>query len=168
MANAQDGGMAAVVGLTTEQIEEVLKNNKVDDIDVANFNTPEQIVISGKKESVINAQKLFEDAGAKMYIVLKVGGAFHSRYMQEAADEFRDFLNNFSFSALQLSVIANVNALPYENTKIRENLANQIRMPVQWMNSMLYLYNQENMLFKEIGESTILTNMLKKIQLVYA
>lgn len=168
MAQAQNGGMAAVVGFTKEQIEEVLQKNKIDTIDIANFNTNEQVVISGKKESIINAQKLFEDAGAKMYILLKVGGAFHSRYMQEASDEFRDFLSGFSFSSLRIPVIANVNALPYKNEGVLENLANQIRKPVRWLDSILYLYNQENMFFKELGESNILTNMLKKIQPVYA
>jgi len=168
MAQAQNGGMAAVVGFTKEQIEEVLQDNKIDTIDIANFNTNEQVVISGKKESIINAQKLFENAGAKMYIVLKVGGAFHSRYMQEASDEFRDFLSGFSFSSLRIPVIANVNALPYKNEGVLENLANQIRNPVRWLESILYLYNQENMFFKELGEGNILTNMLKKIQPVLA
>lgn len=168
MAQAQNGGMAAIIGLNQQKIEEVFQNNQIETIDVANFNTPEQIVISGKKEAVENAKHLFEQAGAGMYIVLKVGGAFHSRYMKEAADEFSEFLNGISFSPLRIPVIANVDALPYKNNQIKDNLSTQIIKPVQWLNSMLYLHNQENMFFKEIGGSNILTNMLKKIKPVYA
>lgn len=164
MAQAQNGGMAAVIGLSPERIELILKDNNINTIDIANFNTPEQLVISGKKESIENSKNIFEESGAKMYIVLKVGGAFHSRYMQEAADEFRNFLSGFTFSPLRIPVIANVSALPYKNGEILENLANQIRKPVKWMDSIIYLYNQENMIFKELGDSNILTNMLKKIR----
>jgi trans-AT polyketide synthase/acyltransferase/oxidoreductase domain-containing protein len=124
-------------------------------------------VISGKKKSIEDAQQIFEKAGARMYIPLKVGGAFHSRYMKEASENFRKFLNDFSFSTIKIPVIANITALPYLDNEIKDNLANQICKPVQWLNSMLYLYEFENMLFKEIGDSKVLTNMLKKIPSIF-
>jgi trans-AT polyketide synthase/acyltransferase/oxidoreductase domain-containing protein len=166
MAEVQDGGMAAVIGLSDDKIEEILRNS-IDTIDIANYNTPAQVVISGKKKSIEDAQQIFEKAGARMYIPLTVGGAFHSRYMKEASENFRKFLNDFSFSTIKIPVIANITALPYLDNEIKENLANQICNPVQWLNSMVYLCEFENMLFKEIGESKILTNMLKKIPTVF-
>lgn len=169
MARAEDGGMAAIIGLSGAQISDILlSNNLHNTIDIANYNTPEQIVVSGKKESILKAKEIFENSGAKMYIILKVGGAFHSRYMQEAADEFREFVSSFSFERLQIPVIANTTALPYKNKDIVDNLANQIKQPVRWDESMYYLLNQSNMIFKEIGDSTILTNMLKKLQPINA
>ena len=120
------------------------------------------------RKQMQKAKEIFENSGAKMYIILKVGGAFHSRYMQEAADEFREFVSSFSFERLQIPVIANTTALPYKNKDIVDNLSNQIKQPVRWDESMYYLLNQSNIIFKEIGDSTILTNMLKKLQPINA
>ncbi|MES2307422.1 MAG: ACP S-malonyltransferase, partial [Verrucomicrobiota bacterium] len=110
MAQAQGGGMAAVLGMPVEKIRELLQNPAHSGIDVANFNAPEQTVISGPAEAIQNAKADFDAAGAKRYVVLAVSGAFHSRYMKPSQEEFEKFLEGFTFKAPEIPVISNVHA----------------------------------------------------------
>lgn len=156
--------MAAVVGLRKEQVAKVLKANGLDGIDVANYNTPSQIVISGRSAEIDKAQSIFEaTAGVQMVAILKVSGAFHSRYMSEAQKEFEQYLASFHFLPLSIPVISNVDARPYENEKLRETLAKQISSPVRWVESVRYLLKQGEMQFEEIGPGRVLTGMIQKI-----
>ena len=84
MASATGGSMAAIVGLTQDQIKQILSKHTLLDIDIANFNEPKQTVISGPKQSIETAKEIFETEGARRYIQLAVSGAFHSRYMEQA------------------------------------------------------------------------------------
>src|SRR5690606_1967980 len=82
MGQAKDGGMAAIIGLTADQIRAVLADNAdLSGIDVANCNSPTQTVISGPVPELESGQAVFKEAGAKLYKVLPVSAAFHSRYM---------------------------------------------------------------------------------------
>lgn len=164
MSEASGGGMAAVVGLNESDIINVLKNNHLDDIDVANFNSYTQIVISGPSESIKAAEKNFIDAGAKLYIPLKVSGAFHSRYMKTAQDEFANFLSSFTFRAPSIPVIANISAQPYDHNNIVNNLANQITHPVKWTQTIEYLKNQGETQFDEVGPGKVLSGLIARIQ----
>lgn len=92
MHQAMNGGMAAVLGLGKSDIEDILKDYELTRLDVANYNTPSQFVLSGSMEDIKDAQSIFEGKGAKKYIILNVSGAFHSWYMSSAADEFAKFL----------------------------------------------------------------------------
>ncbi len=163
MGRASGGAMAAVIGLDESAIEHLLKGNDLTQIDIANLNTPKQIVISGLKEDIARAQSIFTKAGSH-YIPLNVSAAFHSRYMQEAKDEFEIFLEDFEFSDLKIPLIANVNARPYQHAEIRKNLSNQLRSSVKWTDSIRYLMGKGDMQFEEIGHGTILTRMIEKIR----
>lgn len=163
MSQAIGGGMAAVVGLTPEQIRSVLATNHLEAIDVANLNTPAQTVLSGPEKDIREAQPLFEAAGARMYKPLAVSGAFHSRYMQPAKNEFERFLQTFHFNAPQIPVIANVTARPYQAGETTLNLSQQITSPVRWVESMQYLLAQPNPQLEEVGPGIILTGLLKQI-----
>jgi trans-AT polyketide synthase/acyltransferase/oxidoreductase domain-containing protein len=163
MGKAVGGGMAAVIGLDEGSVEKLLQANDLHSIDIANYNTPSQIVISGPKQDIERAQSIFESAGGR-YIPLNVSAAFHSRYMQQARDEFESFLSGFEFSELKILLISNVHAKPYNNKDIVVNLADQLRMPVRWTESIRYLLGQGDMHFEEIGHGAVLTNMVNKIQ----
>src|SRR5690606_37023753 len=113
MAEAREGGMAAVIGLSPERIQQALQGNGLASIDVANYNSPAQTVISGPAADVQRANDVLKGAGARMVVPLQVSSAFHSRYMQPAAEEFERFLSGFRFSPPRLTVIANVTAEPY-------------------------------------------------------
>jgi malonyl CoA-acyl carrier protein transacylase len=164
MALATGGGMAAVVGMTPEQIEQTLKNPALSGIDVANFNSVTQTVVSGLKEDVLNAQSAFEAGGAKMYIPLNVSGAFHSRYMKPAHDEFQEFLKEFTFNAPEITVIANVSAKPYTADDVKSNLAEQINHSVRWVETVQYLLQQGEEEFVEVGPGVVLAGLVARIK----
>ena len=95
--------------------------------------------------------ELFKNAGAKLYIPLKVSAAFHSRYMEPARKEFEEFLDGFEFSDLRIPVISNVEARPYLKNRIKKLLADQITHSVKWTESIQYLMGRNIQEFKETG-----------------
>lgn len=166
MSKASEGGMAAVMGLSGEKIDDILAANGLDQLSIANYNSPAQIVIAGAKDQIEKAQSLFEDAGAKRYIILNVSAAFHSPFMENARGEFEGFLNDFQFSALEIPVISNVNAQPYQKEDIAQNLVKQITHPVRWVASMQLLLSKGEIEIKEVGPGKVLTGLLRAIKKV--
>ncbi|MGH1471229.1 MAG: ACP S-malonyltransferase [Cellvibrionaceae bacterium] len=166
MAQARDGGMAAIIGIDAETIQTVLSENNFDGIDIANFNSPAQTVISGPVDQLHQAESAFKDAGVKLYKVLPVSAAFHSRYMKPAGDEFASFLAEFNFNELQVPVIANVTASPYptnDNSAVKELLVKQISGSVQWTQSIRYLKELGEAEFTEVGPGKVLARLIKQI-----
>lgn len=164
MSQAAGGAMAAIIGLTADQIKEVLQQHALSTIAIANYNSNSQSVISGLKTDIDRALPLFEQAGAKLVIPLKVSGAFHSPYMSDAEKEFEIFLKQFSFSAPKIPVIANVNAQPYSAETIQSNLTKQITHSVQWTASINYLLQKGETQFEEIGPGKVLMGLIQRIQ----
>ena len=101
MGQAKGGGMAAVIGMDADTIKEVLAGAGVETIDVANYNSPGQIILSGPVKDLDDVADELEEKGARRVIVLKVSAAFHSRYMEPAQKEFASYLETVSFSKLQ-------------------------------------------------------------------
>lgn len=163
MSQVSSGGMAAVLGLQEEKVEELLRTNSYNTIEVANYNTPTQIVLSGPVADVEKAAGLFESAGA-MYIPLNVSGAFHSRYMEDAKIKFEEYLGQFEFEDLSIPVISNVHARPYKPGKLKENLVGQITHSVRWTETIRYLMGLGEMEFEEIGPGDVLTKLIQKIR----
>jgi trans-AT polyketide synthase, acyltransferase and oxidoreductase domains len=163
MAKAEGGGMGAVIGLDPDKIKEVLKNNGIDSIDIANFNEPSQTVISGPKAEISKLTGVFEKAGARLFVTLPVSGAFHSRYMKPAKEEFEKFIEQFTFKAPKIPVIANYTAKKYEDNAVKETLANQICNPVRWVETIKFLKQQPDPVFEEIGPGNVLSKLIAKI-----
>jgi malonyl CoA-acyl carrier protein transacylase len=163
MAKAEGGGMGAVIGLDPEKIKAVLKNEGFESIDLANFNEPGQTSISGPKADIAKLTGVFEKAGARLFVPLAVSGAFHSRYMKPAKEEFEKFLEQFTFKSPKIPVIANYTAKKYEDNAIKENLAQQICNPVRWVETIQFLKQQPNPEFEEIGPGKVLTKLIAKI-----
>lgn len=168
MAQARNGAMAAVIDLEPDRIASVLRDAGLSGIDVANYNSPAQTVISGPAHDLKLAEPPLKAAGARAAMLLPVSAAFHSRYMLAAAQEFDDFLHGVRFNPLRLPVIANVTGQPYpvDNPAavIRSMLVKQIYQPVQWMQSVSYLLHEGATEFVEIGPGTVLTKLIQKIQ----
>jgi trans-AT polyketide synthase/acyltransferase/oxidoreductase domain-containing protein len=164
MSQARNGGMAAVMGMSEEKIKEVLKDNNLESIDVANFNTPSQIVISGPKDDILKAQPAFEKAGAARYIPLAVSGAFHSRYMSSAKNEFSEFISQFEFSEATIPVVSNYTARPYKRTEVLRNMVEQITGSVKWCETIRYLMGKGDISIEQVGPGSALTGMIRAIQ----
>lgn len=168
MAQAKNGGMAAVIGLRSEAVAKVIADHGLTTLDVANFNTPSQTVVSGPVDDIKRAGPSFEQAGAQMYIPLQVSAAFHSRYMADAARAYADFLSPMSFAAPRIPVVANVNARPYPASNaselVKSQLVDQITHSVQWAQSVRFLMDEGATQFTEIGPGNVLTRMVQQIQ----
>ncbi|MBA3721149.1 MAG: ACP S-malonyltransferase [Parachlamydiaceae bacterium] len=163
MSKVRGGGMLAVMGTRIDTIKSLLEKHHITEIDIASYNTPTQIILSGLKENIQSVERLFS-AQKIQCISLNVSAPFHSRYMREAEAEFEQFLKKFNFTPPKIPVIANVTARPYKDTDVPELLARQISCSIQWTDSIRYLMSQENMTFVGMGEYPILNRMLKEIQ----
>ncbi len=164
MSQISGGGMAAVIGFSPEKIQSVLSESGCDSIDLANFNSPLQTVISGPEKDILSVKPAFESAGVRLFIPLPVSGAFHSRYMKKVQEEFTGFLKTVSFQSLSIPVIANVNAKAYQNERIAETLALQLTHPVQWTDTVRYFLSQPEAEIEEIGPGKVLTGLIRKIK----
>jgi trans-AT polyketide synthase/acyltransferase/oxidoreductase domain-containing protein len=139
MAQARGGGMAAVMGLTEDKVEEILKENNLKNLYIANSNSSYQVVISGLKEEIARAEFIFLEKGATHYRKLNVSGAFHTPYMADAGKKFKKFVKKLTFGEIMIPIIANVTARPYKQEEIKDNITMQMTRPVKWMESIRYL-----------------------------
>jgi malonyl CoA-acyl carrier protein transacylase len=144
-------------------VESILAEAGLGGVDLANFNAPGQIVISGLRADIERAETAFQQKD-KAFLPLKTGGAFHSRYMQAARDEFEAHLRQFHFAAPTTLVLSNCTAAPYSRDNVAENLANQIARPVRWVECVELLLGRGEMKFEEVGDTNVLTNLVTKIR----
>jgi malonyl CoA-acyl carrier protein transacylase len=164
MAKVSGGGMAAVIGLDSDAIEGVLLSEGADQIDLANYNSPGQIVISGDEAQISNVLAPLKEAGARMVVPLKVSGAFHSRLMMESANEFAKFIAKFSIKLPSFPVVSNVNANAYSSAaSISELLVKQIYSPVRWTDVIQGIRENGVDNFVECGPGNVLTKLLRQI-----
>ncbi|WP_408895211.1 ACP S-malonyltransferase [Paenibacillus taichungensis] len=163
MSMARGGGMSAVIGLDQNTIEQIISINKFN-LEIANCNSPSQIVVSGLKEDVTAAREYFLEEGAKHYVILNVSGAFHSRHMQEYSRMFADYVGQFSFNKPSVPVISNVHAEPYSDHLIHQFLIEQMTNRVNWTGSIRYLLEQGQTEFVEVGPGQVLTKLIDAIQ----
>lgn len=168
MGRVSGGGMAAILNASREEIEDILRENGLDNVYLANYNSPSQIVISGAADQIAKAQPMFKKGKIRFY-PLNTSGAFHSRFMREAMEDFREYLKGFALSAPKIPVIANVTARPYEDDRMLETLSAQIASTVQWSESVQYLValarsRGEAMEFEELGHGDVLTRLVDTIR----
>ncbi|HEY0789421.1 MAG TPA: ACP S-malonyltransferase [Chthoniobacterales bacterium] len=164
MAKASGGGMAAVIGLSVDQIHRACGLAGVTGIDIANLNSPNQVVISGPEPDLAAVQPDLERAGAQLIRRLPVSAAFHSRYMAEAGRVFQGFLEGVTFHEPRIPVISNVTARPYQLAETKEVLARQITHAVRWVESVQWLLLQPEPDFLELGPGNVLTGLIRRIK----
>ncbi|MDA8859696.1 ACP S-malonyltransferase [Opitutales bacterium] len=164
MSQVTGGGMAAVIGMEVEKIQSTLEQIGAEQVDLANFNSPGQVVISGPAAQIKTTLIPLKDAGARMVVPLKVSGAFHSRMMEEPAREFGKFLEEIRFSSPQFPVYSNVEAAPYSNgDAIAPLLVRQIHSSVRWTELITQMRKDGASEFLECGPGKVLTKLLKQI-----
>jgi len=157
-----EGAMAAVLGLDPEKLIAVCQ--EVAGVWPANFNSPGQIVISGKKLSVEAVGEKLKAAGAKKIIPLAVSAPFHCPLMQPAADKLAVELDKIKFNNATIPVISNVTASPVQDgNEIKKLLIKQVTSPVRWEESIKKLITDGVNSFVEVGPGKVLVGLIKKI-----
>jgi malonyl CoA-acyl carrier protein transacylase len=162
MGLLSNGSMMAVIGKGALNVGSILREKGLDTVDIANYNTSEQLVLSGKMDDLNLAQNLLEKEGFRC-VKLNVSGAFHSRYMQSIKNDYMRFLLNFDFSPPQIKLISTTTAQELENNYILETLGYQLVRGVQWYQTILNLQSRGVRNFVELGPGDILTRLNKKI-----
>lgn len=163
-ATQHAGAMQAIVGFSIEEVEELVGEVQQDGVlSVANHNTEKQIVITGSPQAVNRAAALAAEKGAKA-IPLKVSGAWHSKLIKGAQDEFANYLSEFPFNSPKSAIIFNVTANTEEEPgNIKSIMARQLCSPVKWYDSMNKLIEENVEIFIEVGPGRVLNGILKKI-----
>jgi len=164
-ANRNPGGMIAVMGIGIESAERVCKMVEgIGSVEIANHNSPGQIILSGEKEALGKAMELAKEEGAKIAVPLKVSGPWHSRFMREARERMTEHLAEYSFNKPAIPVVANVTA-EYESEadQVRENLVRQVTSPVLWADSIRRLMTDGYTSYVEVGPGRVLRGLVKDI-----
>lgn len=156
------GTMAAILALPDNTIEDICA--QIDGIVVAaNYNCPNQLVISGELEAVNQACIKLKEAGARRALPLPVGGAFHSPLMQSAKDELQAAIDACTFSTPICPIYQNVDAQPHTDPKqIKENLTAQLTAPVLWRQIIENMISNGFTDFTEIGPGSVLQGLIHK------
>ena len=166
-AEVAAGGMAAIIGLDVAKIEAAVRQARDEGagrVQLANFNAPAQIVISGDLEAVRRAGDLCLASGAKRVVPLNVSGAWHSELMAPAVPAFAPRVEAADVRLPRFDVISNVDAQPYREVQhIKENLISSITAPVLWHDASLRLLEDAPELIVEFGASPVLGPMLKRL-----
>ncbi|HEY5258174.1 MAG TPA: ACP S-malonyltransferase [Candidatus Baltobacteraceae bacterium] len=166
-ADVVPGGMSAVLGLDAQTIRDVVATVREGTglrVQLANFNSPTQIVISGDLEGVRIAGEAMLAAGAKRVVALNVSGAWHSALMEPAIDRFAQAVADATFALPRFDVIGNVDAQPYRDTAtIERNLVASITDEVRWHETAERLLSYDLDLVVEFGASPVLGPLMKRM-----
>ena len=156
-------GMAALIGKDANSIQNIIDENNLN-LQIANDNSPMQIVISGKKKDIINSKDLFEKNNVKKFINLNVSAAFHSKYMLHAQDELSKEIDKLNFSENEVKIISNYDANIYnDNLNIKKNLQRQMANKVNWTESIKKLEELGEKKIIEIGPNKVLSGLINRI-----
>lgn len=161
------GGMGAIVGLTNDAIATVLEYAKKEGlIEIANYNTPEQVVLSGEKKAVKSALRKAKELGARKALPLPVSAPFHCRLLKPAGELLRTELEKARFYNPKIPLVDNVDAkVITDKDQIISSLIRQVSNSVLWQQSVELLISKGVRTFIEIGPGTTLSNFVKAIAL---
>ena len=161
--DATEGAMAAMIGAEENSIRDLAAQT---DVDVANLNSPGQVVISGEASKVALAVSLAKEAGVRRAAMLNVAGAYHSRLMQPAYLKLGEALQLVTIQPPKFKVVCNVDARPVaEPDRIRETLREQVTGTVRWTETIEYLIDVEKCeQFIELGPGTVLAGLVNRIR----
>jgi len=166
MAGASAGTMSAVVGLDPSVVERICADVSSEGgiVVAANYNSPQQLVISGEVEAVESAGARAKEAGAKMVRPLAVSGAFHSPLMADAESGLRAELDSLEFVDPEFPIVSNVTAEPVADADTaRRTLVSQLTSPVRWTQDIQRIADEGVVNFVEIGPGKVLTGLLRRI-----
>lgn len=158
-----EGAMVAIVGLNAEQIEAMCRETD-GEVQVSNYNTAKQSVVSGRRDAVMRVKQMAEEAGARLATELKVSIPSHSQLMRPAAEKLEPVLQQAAFQPIQIPYIANATAeVVTDEKRIASLLAEQLYSAVRWEQSIMKMKEAGIECLIEIGPGETLTKMNKKI-----
>lgn len=162
-AIANPGVMAAVIGLDGKEVEDVVNRARDEGVlSVANYNTADQIVITGEKQPLDTAVRMVKRKGAKV-VPLKVSGAWHCALMERAVEEFREFMEDIPFNTPGHPVFFNISAKEETDPdNIKDIMGRQLVSPVRWYDTMVNMAKDGVTTFVEVGPKKVLTGLLRK------
>jgi [acyl-carrier-protein] S-malonyltransferase len=161
----QPSTMAAVIGLEDADVEKVLSHIKGEIVVPANYNCPGQLVISGSIKGIEIATEKLTEAGAKRVLPLSVSGAFHSPFMQPAAEELSNAIKATKFSKGTCPIYQNVTGQSVTDPEIiKKNLIAQLTSPVRWSQSVKNMIASGVTHFTEVGPGNVLQGLIKKVK----
>jgi len=163
---SRPGSMAAVLGLSADQIDQLLRDlNLPRDLAAANYNSPGQVVLSGTPEALAAAGPAAKAAGAKKVIPLEVSAAFHSPLMEAAVGPLNEALNAVSIAPARFPVYANVSASPLtEPEAIRRALREQLLGSVRWEQTVRAMLATGLRAFVEVGHGKVLRGLVRNVE----
>lgn len=160
---ANPGGMAAIIGLPNEKVEEICAGTSGIVIP-ANYNCNGQVVISGEKQAVEAACEALKAAGAKRALPLSVSGAFHSPLMEAARVELGKAIEKTEVRTPSCPIYQNVTAKPETDpARIKDNLLQQLTSPVKWTQTVENMLADGATIFRELGPGNVLQGLIKRI-----
>jgi [acyl-carrier-protein] S-malonyltransferase len=165
-AERHPGAMTAIFGLDRAALAAVCEEaSMAGSVEVANVNSPSQVVITGEKAALQKAADLAKKRGAKLAVPLKVSGPWHSRFMAEAKEPMRQALAQCAVAPSSIPVVANVTAdlYPDDPETVRETNIAQLVSPVLWYDSERRLAKEGHDLFVEAGPGKVLAGMMRDI-----
>lgn len=163
VAKEVNGTMAAILGLTSDKIVEVLSTVE-GTVEAVNFNEPTQTVIAGEVKAVEAACEALKAAGAKRALILPVSGPFHSSLMKPAGEELKVVLDTLTFNGSEVKLVANTSVeFVSEVEELKEELYKQTFGPVRWVETIAKLKENGVTEFYEIGPGKVLKGLVKKI-----
>ena len=164
-ASATGGAMSAILNAPEGALEEALKEaSSVGYVDVANYNSPAQVVITGDNDAVAKAGEILLAKGARRVVPLPVSGAFHSKFMENASKEFVGFVSDLELNNAEIPVVTNVDAkATVESADFREKMPKQICSSVHWTQTIQQMANEGVEIFVEIGPGKVLAGLNRKI-----
>lgn len=157
-----EGAMCAVLGMEAETIAQIIAG--MEEVTVANYNCPGQIVITGRTEGVMKAAEQLKNAGAKRTVMLNVSGPFHSPLLKPAGEELKKAIGGITLHPLQIPYVTNVTAqMVTDKEEICGLLARQVASPVRWQQSVENMIADGVDTFVEIGPGKTLAGFIRKI-----
>lgn len=166
-AESEAGGMSAILGLDAERVRPVVDRVRAETgscLQLANFNSPTQIVISGELDAVRTAGEALLESGAKRVVQLNVSGAWHSALMEPAVERFASAVKSAQLRLPAFDVISNVDGEPYRDIEqIKRNLVRSITDEVRWHETALRLLTYGPDVIAEFGASAVLTALVRRM-----
>ncbi|MFD9737604.1 ACP S-malonyltransferase [Umezawaea sp. NPDC059074] len=162
MQAVEGGGMLAVIGPDAAEVDRVLARLDCFDVDVANYNGPDQVVLSATAERLADLRPRLEREGHRC-VPLPVSGAFHSRHMEPCRRELVRFLLDREFAEPRRPVVSSTTGQVVGSARLLEEMAFQLVRPVRWWQTVAHLARAGATAFHEIGPGTVLTDLTRKI-----